>query len=489
MPSIKKELFNGVFWIAIAKYAGIVISLGVTAILARNISPAAFGTIAVATVIMTFLDIFVDIGIGPAIVQFKNLSERQINSLFMVGCYVGLFLTLLLFLLASPIANFYKDPNLVNICRLLSVCLLFKSLNIVPNGLMMKNKRFRTVAIRNFVFHVICGSLAAFAALQGWGVYALIITPILSSIGVWIVNFYNYPQKLLFNIDFSAIKEVWTYSSYQLLFYISNYFSRNLDKLIVGKYLSISDLGYYDKSYRLMLLPVQNITFVISPVLHPVLSTLQDDKIGLEDKNRKLSVFMANISFPIGIILYFCAKEIIDIIFGPNWEPSIPVFQILALSLPLQMILSTSGSLYQAAGKTKHMFISGLLCSVCTVVGFILATRLFRTLISMAWAWDLTLMGNFGICYYIMYKHTFGASLCNYLMAFIPQCLNSIIVVIISIVAFTLMPINNVFLSLTYKISIISIITVTLAYLLHQYDIFSLAVNSWKRIMLKRHQE
>ena len=85
MTSVKKEIAQGIFWIALAKYSGIVISLGITAILARNVSPEAFGTMAIATVLMVFLDIFTDMGIGAAIVQFKTLSKKQINTLFTAG--------------------------------------------------------------------------------------------------------------------------------------------------------------------------------------------------------------------------------------------------------------------------------------------------------------------------------------------------------------------------------------------------------------------
>ncbi|WP_300933833.1 oligosaccharide flippase family protein, partial [uncultured Duncaniella sp.] len=92
MSSIRQDIAKGVFWIAVAKYSGVFISLGITAILARNVSPSAFGTMAVATVITAFLDIFIDMGFGAAIIQFKDLTKRQINSIFMVSTGIGLLL-------------------------------------------------------------------------------------------------------------------------------------------------------------------------------------------------------------------------------------------------------------------------------------------------------------------------------------------------------------------------------------------------------------
>lgn len=477
--SIKSELTKGVFWIALARYSGIFISLGITAILARNVSPAAFGTMTVATVIVAFLDIFTDLGIGPAIIQFKNLTKHQINSLFMIGCAIGLVIASTLFLGSIPLAKFYNDEVLINVCRWLSLCSLFNALNIVPNSLMMKAKRFKTVAIRTLSFQILCGSLAVWAALSGWGIYSLIITPVLSSIGIFCVNFYNYPQKIIFRLDTGAIKEIWGYSSFQFLFQIINYFSRNLDKLIIGKYFSMSQLGYYDKSYRLMMLPLQNITFVISPVLHPVLSSLQKDKEELGNKNAKLLVTLAQISFPLGAILYFCAKDIILIIFGSDWMPSVPVFEILTFSIPLQILLSTSGSLFQAAGKTNHLFYIGCINTLTTVGGFLIAALYFRTIEAMAWSWVITLALNFITTYTFMNKRTFGISLRKFAKEFIPQIINTAVSVFIAWILITTVPISNVLLNVAYCVLAVLMPTFIMAALLHQYNIISLLHSLW----------
>ncbi len=474
MPSIKSEITKGVFWIAFAKYSGIFISLGITAILARNISPSAFGTMAIATVIMAFLDIFTDMGIGPAIIQFKDLDKRQINSLFMFGGGIGLFLSIGLFFASKPLALYYDDPVLINVIHLLCICLLFNSLNIVPNGLMLKAKRFKTISMRTLGFQFFSGLIAIWGALHNWGIYALVVTPIITSIGVFCVNFYNYPQQFIFKIDMEVIKRIWSYSSFQFLFSFTNYFSRNLDKLIIGKYFSMSDLGYYEKSYRLMQLPLQNITFVISPVLHPILSTLQDNKYELGAKNQKLLTILSQISSPIGIVLFFCAPEIITIVFGYNWQPSIPVFEILALSLPLQILLSTSGSLYQAAGRTNHLFYTGICNTAVTVIGFLIAAKYFRTLESMAWAWDITLTINFFTSYIVMNRYTLGFPLRKFFVSFIPQIINSLITVIVVYFLLKSFAFENIFCELMFKVISISLPTFIMAYMLRQYNILSI---------------
>ncbi len=481
--SIKQELTKGVFWIALAKYSGIFISLGITAILARHISPAAFGTMAVATVIMAFLDIFTDLGIGVAIIQFKDLTKNQLNSLFMVGCVAGILLALGLYFLSNPLARFYDDNQLIPVCHWLSITLLFNAFNIVPNGLMLKNKRFKVVSLRTLSFQLISGGVATWGACNGWGIYALLVSPVVTSIGVFAVNFYNYPQKILFKIDLGAVKKVWKYSSFQLLFSTSNYFTRNIDKLIIGKYFSMSDLGYYEKSYRLMQLPLQNITFVITPVLHPILSNLQDDKSQLAQKTTKLAKLLSYISFPIGIILYFCSAEIIEIVFGPNWLPAIPIFKILAISVPLQVILSIIGSLFLAAGKSNHLFYSGIINTVTTVSGFIIAALYFKTIESMAWAWDITLTINFVSSFLILFLKSFKENASRFFLSLVPQLINSAIVLAISLIVFKSVNISNIIGALIFNSSIIIAATFIIATILKQYNVWDIIT---KRIKLSQ---
>ncbi len=471
MTSIKKEIIKGSFWIAIAKYSGIVIQLLITAILARLISPAAFGTVAVAMVVLNFLEIFADIGIGPAVVQFKQLTKRHLDSLFTLNLYIGVGLSLGLFMLSGLIADYYQDVALEKVCMLMVLVIFFNSLNVVPNALMRRDKRFRTIAIRTLFFKFTSGCIAVWGAFNGWGIYALVVTPILSAIGVFVVNYYNYPLRLVMRMSSEAVRMVSSFSIFQFAFSFFNYFSRNLDKLIVGKYFSLTQLGFYDKSYQLMRLPLQNVTFVIHPVLHPILSSLQDNKQELAEKNRKLAVVLSNISFPIGLILFFCGGELIRIVYGNQWDAAIPVFRIFALSLPLQMILSTSGTIYQAAGKTNHMFYNGMINTAVTVSGFLIAAFWNEEIEAMAWAWDITLTLNFFTSYFILHKFTLGQHAFTFYKSIIPQLLNSSVVFVILIPVYHLLEGSNLFLTLIVKSVLIIALTIIWASLFRQYQI------------------
>lgn len=469
--TIKKQLFSGVFYTALAKYSGILISLVVTAILARLISAQEFGVVAIATVIITFFNIFTDMGIAPAIIQNKTLTDEDVSHIFSFTIWSGIVIAFLFFCASWPISNYYNSPILRTLCQLLSINLFFASANIVPDALFYKHKEFKFIAMRSFFIQLSCGALAVSAALSGAGVFALLITPIFSCIAIFIVSIKRYPQKLYRSFGISVIKKIFSYSAYQFLFNIINYFSRNLDTLMIGKYMSMTLLGYYDKSYRLMMLPLQNITQVVTPVMHPILSDYQNDYKQLSSSYERIVRFLAFIGFPLAVLLFFTASEDVLIIFGNKWMPSIPIFRILSLSVGIQIVLSSSGSIFQASGDTRSLFVCGLFSSILNVTGILLGIFWWGTLEAVAFCILTTFTINFLQCYIQMYLVTFHRSIWNLFKQLISPIICS------AIIAICLLPlsqsINNMNIFFTFSVKCIVSFTIFGCYLqiTHEYDL------------------
>lgn len=458
--SINKQMFSGVFFTAIAKYSNIFISLIVTAILSRMLSPEEFGIVAIATVIIAFFNMFTEIGIAPAIIQNKTLTDDDLSSIFSFTIWSGLIFSILFIFFASSIANFYDSPILEPICYLLSITLFFSSCQIVPNGLIYKDKDFKFIAIRSFSIQLFAGILAVVSVFLGFGIYALLINPILSSILLFIISYIKKPIKFKLLFKFKALNKILSFSVYQFFFNLINYFSRNLDKLIIGKYLNNTMLGYYEKSYRLMMLPLQTITHVVSPVMHPIFSDLQNDYKKLSDSYLKIVKLLAYIGFPLSVLLFFTSKELVLLIFGMQWERSVPSFEILSFSVAFQIILSTSGSIFQASNSTKIMFLSGVLSTILTVVAILVGVFYFKTIEAVSIGIMISIIINFFQAYYLMYNIVFKSSIIK-----IIKCIFSPIVVSIILFLF-LYGINyitldlNMFISLLIK-SIFSLLFVT----------------------------
>jgi PST family polysaccharide transporter len=468
---IKKQLFSGVAYTALAKYSGIIITLVVSGILARLLSPDDFGVVAIATVIISFFSLFTDMGISPAIVQNKTLTRQDLCDIFSFTLWMGLILAAIFFAGSELIATYYENSALAPLCRLLSINLFFSAANIVPNALFYKNKEFKLLAIRTFVIQVVCGALAVGAAFAGAGIYALTINPILSGVFVFIVCMRKYPLRPSFTLGLTSLRKIFSYSAYQFLFSIINYFSRNLDKLLIGKHLSMSDLGFYEKSYRLMMLPLQNITAVITPVMHPIFSDFQNDLKKLAASYENVIKILAFIGAPLTAYLYFNSRELMLLIFGSQWVQSVPVFSILALSVGVQVVMSSSGSIYQAAGDTRSLFICGLFSSVLNVGGIMLGVFYWGTLNAVAWCIVVTFTINFVQCYWQMYFHTFKRSI----VPFVKQLISPAILGVVS--ALVLWPIDlltadiNIFISFCIKSATELVVFVAYIQLTKELDI------------------
>ncbi|WP_288361024.1 lipopolysaccharide biosynthesis protein [uncultured Bacteroides sp.] len=472
--SLKSKLVTGVFWSAVEKYSSTAVALIVSAVLARLVSPEEFGIVSLASVMIAFFSICTSMGIVPAIIQRNDLTSKNLDSIFTYTIILGAIVALLFFSCSWCISSFYNNVQLIYVCQLLSLNLFLSSINLVPNALMLKNQRFKLIAIRTLVIQIVGCSLAIWAAYTGWGVYALLISPLLSLLLMLVFNLYNYPRAIDWTFDKEPLKRIFSYSAYQFLFEMVNYFSRNLDKLIIGRSLNMSALGYYDKSYRLMLMPLQQITSVISPVLQPVLSSLQEQKREMGEKYNKLIAFIGHISFPLAVFLYFSAFELINIVFGNNWNPSVPAFKILALSLPLQMILSTSGSIFQASNTTNLMFFVGIRNTISTVSCLIIAVSFFSSIEAVAWSWVISLTINFIMSYHTMYHKVFESNLKSMVFHLRMPLLSAIIMISLLLLQESLLPVDNIYLSFAVKCLVAMISMAILLFALMRFKVIDI---------------
>jgi O-antigen/teichoic acid export membrane protein len=415
--SIKKQFISGVFFTALTKYLGILVSLVITGVLSRLLTPSDFGLIAIVSVLIAFFNLLAEMGIGPAIVQRQDLCKRDYQELFFFTIVVGVVLSILFAVFAPFVASFYGDYRLVLLCRLLALGIVLNCLNIVPNALLLKERKFKFIMYRQLLVQVLSGSVGIVSALGGMGVLALVIYTLSSCFLMFSFNYFKNPVGIRF-FSKEVLQKISKFATFQFLFGFINFFSRNADNLLIGKYISPSALGYYDKSYRLMLLPIENLTHVFSPVIQPVLYEYQDDKAKIFSVYSKLVSILALIGFPLSIFLHFSANELIFIVFGSQWKASVPVFEILALSAGIQIVLSSCGSIFQVANDTKRLFISGFLSAIVMVSSILVGVFFFKDLEKLAWMLLGAFAFNFFQCYFILIKNVLQQSLVDFFRVF-----------------------------------------------------------------------
>ena len=417
MNNIKGLLIKGAIFTGLAKYSVMIINIIVTAILARLLPPEDFGTIALTVVVTSFFDILANAGIGPAIIQNKDINETDLPNLFRFSTYLAFVLVLLFGALIYPISIFYGKVELISILFLVTIQLFFNTLNVVPLALLLKEKKFQIIAKNAVCSACICGFFSVLAAFNDWGVYSLLITPI----GVSVITFvltvkYNFQIVCFktFAVSKKSIKKILNFSIYQFLFNFVNYFSRNMDKILLGRYLGFQSLGYYEKSYRLMTLPISTLTNVFTPSLQPVLSDFQNDITVIRNVYNRISQYLFFVGTILTPFLCFSAKEIILILFGEQWMAAVPVFQVLSVSVPFQMVDSLSGSILQSANKIKYLFKTGIYCAILNLVILVFSLVIFDDIVKISSFVSLGFVLNFAISIYYISRYAILQSLKDY---------------------------------------------------------------------------
>lgn len=458
---------NAVFIIAIGKYSRIFISLIINIILSRLLTPEDYGVVAVVTVFTTFFASLSDMGLSAAIIQIKGLSKKDIDSIFSFSVYYALLLALVFLLLSGFIADFYGSSIYKTVCILLSISLLFEALNTVPNGIMNRRKKFKDISLRIVITYMLSAIFAIVLAFLGWKYYALVMQSIITATITFFWNYKTTKPKFHFIFDFESIEKIKKYSSFQFAFNILVYFSRNLDNLLTGKFMGSAELGYYNKAYTLMLYPVNNITNVISPVIHPVLSDFQDNKKSIYDTFVKLTKVLFLLGIFISGICVLASSELIIIAFGKQWLQSIECFKLLSIAIAFQMINGTTGAIYQSLGNTKQLFLNGSINSLITVgaiiIGIFVGKNIYYLALAVATAYILQCI----ISFFLLIHFGFRYKIRDFIIE-IKNELIFLIIILLSIICWKF-KINNMVLSLFIKTIYILIISIVYMWITKEY--------------------
>jgi len=423
---------------AAGKYMKIFLSIVVNAILSRIVSPDDYGIVAIITVFSTFFSTFADMGFGPAIIQKKDIEQDDIDNIFSFTIYISIILMFIFGLLSYLIAYFYANQVYVRLGHILSVSLLFNAMNMVPNGILNRDKKFISIAIRTVVVYIGAAVITVILAFLGLRYYALAIQAILTALFTFMWNYTTTRPKFHVKFEMKSIKKVLNYSGYQFAFNLVNYFSRNLDNLLTGKFIGNAELGYYNKAYTLMLYPVNNLTGIISPVLHPILSDYQKQIDVIYKKYIKIVKLLACIGLYVSPVCFLAAGEFITILYGTNWKQSIMCFRLLSIAIIPQMINSSAGSIFQAIGNTKLLFKNSCINTGITVLAILIGIFIGKSIQSLSLCVAIAYLCHFIIAFTMLIKIGFKYSILDFAKRLLPE----LFILVMMLVAVKLYPLN-----------------------------------------------
>jgi O-antigen/teichoic acid export membrane protein len=373
--SLKNKAASGIKWSSVSQIGRQIMQFVTAAILARLLSPSDFGLVGMATIVIGFVDLFKDLGTSAAVIQRKNISDELLYSIFWINLAFGLLGMIVLLMLSPVVASFYHEPRVTSILRILSLNFFISSISILQKAILERNLAFNILA-KVEISAVLSGSVVGIgAAILGFGVWSLIYQTlavvVVTTVLLWAAT--RWKPKMIF--AWNEVKEVSSYSLNLTGFTVLNYFSRNGDYLLIGKFLGTQELGYYTLAYRLMLYPLQNISAVIGRVMFPVLSQIQDDNEKLRIVYLKVTSTIALITFPMMFALGPVAESFVLTLFGSQWKPVILLLMILAPVGMVQAIGTTVGAIYQAKGRTDWVLRWGIVSSILVMSSFVIGLQ------------------------------------------------------------------------------------------------------------------
>ena len=421
-----------------SKYASIAVQLVITAILARLVSPAEFGTLAIVTVFTSFFSMFADMGIGVAIIQFRDLTSDDMRRLFGFSIILSLVIGVAFCALSLPISWVYGDPALVPLCCVASLSLVFSTLNMVPNGMMLRDRKFMQIGLRLVVVTIVSGAVGIMMAILGFGCYALVLQIVASSLGVWLWNMASCHIGLPDFHFMVTLRRVFSYSAYQFASGLVNYFNRNLDNLLIGRVAGAEMLGYYDKAYKLTTYPMSSFSSVIASVIQPFMSEHQDDKDVIFDCWLRMEKLCSLVGMAVAAIMFCCSSEIILFMYGEQWNVSGPILHALSLGVYAQMMGNPTGAFFQSLGRTDLMFRCGVVNSVVMAIAIVagLATgsvNVVSWLVSLAFFAQLA-----SITYFLVHRGFQRSPSC--LASFLPEVAGGVVAMAAGMAAGHLLP-------------------------------------------------
>lgn len=402
---IQGELGRALIKSMTGRYALYIVQMLSLMILARVFTPELFGIFAVIQVFATFFILFSEMGFGPALINQEEIPNEMRDGIFSVTALMGLSIAVIFLLLSPLISEFYEDKIYETLVIPVAVSVLFNTLSIVPLAILQREQKFILIAGGDIAAEIMSVLVVFILLTLVPPIFALSSKPltisIIRSFSLWYLSGTSLIGKPLFGRHFYHIKKLLSFSTFQLGFNVMNYFSRSLDNILVGKYLGVSSLGVYDKAYQLMRYPLMLLTFAMTPAIQPVLTKIKNDKNEFERLHNQLVNYLAIAGLVAGVSIYFLAEFIVLILLGEQWGEVSNILKLLSVTIPIQMMLSSSGGFFQAAGRADLLFYCGVFSSIVNVIAIILGIY-FGSLESLCLALIISFSINFIQCYVVL---------------------------------------------------------------------------------------
>jgi len=425
---LASKAVSGIKWGSASTIANAVMQIGYTAVMARLLSPDAFGLVALAGVVMRFGAYFAQLGLNKAIVQKEELSKEHIRAAFTSSFLLGLLFTGITWLAAPAAALFFQNPDAIPIIRAMALMFLINGSSSTALSLLERNLQFKALSILETISYILAYlGVGIILAYLDFGVWSLVIASLMQFVFLGIGAYAITRHNVIFLFNWEAYKPLFAYGSRMSLISFLEFLSINLDTILIGRFLGEYRLGIYNRSRELVSQPMHMLTRTLIKVVFPSFSKMQSDNEKLGKVYLSSITLLAVIIIPVCLGILVAAPEIVRILLGEQWEDAIPVLQILCLGIPLSFLTMFAGIICDAKAILNIKIVLNIVLMAVLAIFFLLLKGFglpgFASAVVLA---ELVKMG-----FYQKVMHgALGVSYRQQLYAYLPGILNGSIVAV-----------------------------------------------------------
>ncbi len=351
----KSDAIKGVSWTSGGRFVSRALAFLKILILARVLSPAQFGIFGIASLVLSLLETLTETGINIVLIQSKSELSEYINSAWVVSIIRGITIALLLILSAPFISSFFHTPSALGLLLFISLVPFVRGFINPSEVRFQKELNFHLQFWFQSGLFLVDAITAIIVVLITHSIYSLVWGMTISALLEVILSFALIKPTPRFAIEWSYFKDIFHKGSWVTAYTIFNYISENADNAVVGRILGASPLGLYQMAYKISILPITEISNVVSSVVFPVYTKITEERERLRAAFLKtvLSVFLS--SLILGLVIFLFPKQIILILLGSKWLSVAPVLQVLVIYGILRTVSGPASALFLSLGKQNYV--------------------------------------------------------------------------------------------------------------------------------------
>ena len=346
------SITTNLIWRLLERFGAQGVTLIVSIILARILDPSTYGVVAIVMVITTILQVFIDGGMGNALIQKKDVDDLDYSSVFYFNIAFSIILYILLFIFSPIIANFYQNSQLTSYIRVLGILLLISGLKNVINAYISKTMQFKKYFFATLGGTIIAAIVGIFMAYKGYGAWALIIQNIANQSIDCIILWFSIDWRPKFIFSMNRLKNLLNYGWKLFASSLLDVVWNKMRQIIIGKKYTSSDLAFYDKAESFPIIMTDSLTSSINSVLFPSMSNRQDNIEKVKQLTKQAIKIGSFVIWPIMVGLAVCSDNWIRVILTDKWLPIVPYLKIFCITYAFFPIHTANLTAIKAVGRS-----------------------------------------------------------------------------------------------------------------------------------------